>query len=277
MREKRIARGQIAERLRLAPGRRARLEERSAANRLGWDEEEAKRALDENCTRLEHLQHKMYADGRTGMIILLQGIDASGKDGTIRHVIRAFNPQGLRVTSFKEPSTDEAKHDYLWRIHARAPRRGEVAVFNRSHYEEVLAVRVRHLAPPSKWQPRYAQINDFERLLVANDMRVVKLFLHISKEEQRRRFEARVREPHKQWKFDLADLDSRRQWGQYRRAFEEALSRCSTAWAPWYVIPADHKWLCHFAVSEILRYELERLPLRWPKPDYDPRRIRIPG
>lgn len=276
MKERRVERGDVAGRLRIAPGRRVQLQDHAASRRLGWDEEEAKRSLDENRIELEHLQYKMYADGRVGMIVLLQGIDASGKDGTIRHVISAFNPQGYRVTSFKEPTQDEAKHDYLWRIHAQAPRRGELAVFNRSHYEEVLAVRVRKLCPAATWRQRYAQINDFERLLVANDIRVVKLFLHISKEEQRRRFEARIREPHKQWKFDPADLAARKRWARYREAFEEALTRCSTAWAPWYLVPADHKWMRNFAVSEILRHELESLSLRWPRPHYDPRKIRIP-
>ena len=271
-----MPRGRIAQRLRLAPGQRVRLRDAQAAERLGWDEDEAKRALDANRERLEQLQYKMYADGRFGLIVLLQAIDAGGKDGTIRHVVSAFNPGGVQVTSFKAPSPEEARHDYLWRVEARIPPRGMVGVLNRSHYEEVMAARVRRLVPRGTWEARYAHINAYERYLTDNRLRLVKLFLQISKKEQKRRFEARVRERHKQWKFTPSDIADRAQWGRYQRAFEDALCRCSTAWAPWYLIPADHKWFRNFAVSQILREELEALPLRFPRPKYDPRKIRIP-
>ena len=270
-----MALAELPGRLRLAPGTHPKLVGAAAGERFGWREDQAERVLAHNRERLAHLQYKMYADGRFGMIVLLQGIDGSGKDGTIRHVVSAFNPQGYAVTSFKVPTSEEARHDYLWRVHQRAPRRGEIAVFNRSHYEDVIAVRVGHLAPPRVWRPRFEQINAFEHYLSECDIHVVKVFLHISKAEQRRRFLARIRTPHKQWKFDPSDLGSRRQWSEYRRAFNDALERCNTAWAPWYVVPADHKWFRNLAVSQILRERLESLPLRWPAPSFDPARVRI--
>ena len=254
---------------------RVHLAESGAVERLGWDEEEAVRALTVNRQRLEQLQYKMYADGRFGLIVVLQAIDAGGKDGTIRHVVSAFNPQGCAVTSFKVPSEEEAKHDYLWRVHQRTPPRGQIAVFNRSHYEDVIAVRVNRLAPESVWSRRYEEINAFERMLAHERFTIVKLFLHISKAEQKRRFEARIREPHKQWKFEPSDLSARRKWSAYRGAFEDALSRCTTQAAPWYVIPADHKWFRNFAVSQILVQSLESLPLAFPEPRYDPRKVRL--
>jgi PPK2 family polyphosphate:nucleotide phosphotransferase len=209
------------------------------------------------------------------MLVVLQAIDGGGKDSTIRRVFSAFNPQGCTVTAFKAPTAEELGHDFLWRIHQHTPRHGEVAVFNRSHYEDVLVVRVENLVPEAVWSRRYAQINDFEAALAAGGTRVVKLFLHISRDEQKLRFQDRLQERSKQWKFDPADLDKRARWDDYRLAFEAAISRCSTEGAPWYVIPADRKWFRDFAVSQVLRQELERLPLRWPKPEFDPKTIRI--
>jgi PPK2 family polyphosphate:nucleotide phosphotransferase len=209
------------------------------------------------------------------MLVVLQAIDGGGKDSTIRRVFSAFNPQGCTVTGFKVPSAEERAHDFLWRIHRHTPARGEIAVFNRSHYEDVLVVRVDNLVPKKVWASRYAQINDFERLLVESGTRVVKIFLQISRNEQRRRFEDRLRDRTKQWKFDPADLGKRAQWGEYLKAFEVAISRCSTADAPWYVVPSDRKWFRDFAVSQILLQELEQLPLAWPKLSYDPRKIRV--
>lgn len=221
------------------------------------------------------LQYKMYVDGRFALLAVLQAIDGGGKDGTIRKVFRAFNPQGCTVASFKVPSATELRHDYLWRVHAHVPPRGEIGVFNRSHYEDVLVVRVEELVPELTWTRRYAQINDFERMLTENDVRIAKFFLHISRAEQRRRFEERLADPRKRWKFDPADLGKRVKWDQYRKAFEDAINRCTTEHAPWYVVPADRKWFRDFAVSQILLYELEQLPLRFPKPSYDPASIRI--
>ena len=257
------------------PGKSVNLRDKDAAQTFGWNQADAERALDENLKRMVALQYKLYADSHFAVLIVLQGIDAGGKDGTIRHVMTAFNPQGCTVTSFKAPTSEELKHDYLWRVHANVPRRGEVGVFNRSHYEDVLVVRVDKLVPKEVWKRRYEQINDFERMLTENNVRVVKCFLQISKEEQRVRLEERLREPTKQWKFDLEDLAKRKQWQEYQRAFEDALTRCSTEWAPWYVIPADRKWFRNLAVSQILTNELEKLPLQFPKPAYDPAKIRI--
>jgi PPK2 family polyphosphate:nucleotide phosphotransferase len=272
---KRVARRDIPHELRVEPGKRERLTDDRAGRRLGWEREECEAALEENRERLSELQYKMYADGRFGMLAVLQGIDGGGKDGTIRNVFSAFNPQGCTVTSFKQPSETELRHDYLWRVHQHVPERGGIGVFNRSHYEDVLVVRVENLVPKPVWSQRYAQINDFERLLAENDIRIAKFFLHISKQEQKERFEARLTDRRKQWKFDPADLEKRAQWNDYRAAFEDAINRCATALAPWYLIPADRKWFRNFAVSQILLYELEQLPLRFPKAQYDPKRIRI--
>lgn len=257
------------------PGAKPRLRDADASRTLGWEKESAERALKKNCERLGRLQYKLHADSTHALLIVLQGIDGSGKDGSIRHVITSFNPQGCTVTSFKAPTGEELRHDYLWRIHANVPGRGEVGVFNRSHYEDVLVVRVDRLAPRAIWSARYEQINEFERMLTAASTRIVKLFLHISKEEQRKRFEARLRNPHKQWKFDPSDVAKRAQWDEYREAFEAMLTRCSTAHAPWYVIPADRKWLRNLAISQILVAELESLRLRFPKATYDPKKIHL--
>jgi PPK2 family polyphosphate:nucleotide phosphotransferase len=257
------------------PGSTPRLEDKDASRDLGWNKEKAERALEENRERLAALQTKLYADGHHAVLVVLQGIDGAGKDGTIRRVLTAFNPQGCNVTSFKAPSAEELRHDYLWRIHQRVPARGEIGVFNRSHYEDVLVVRVSELVPHDVWSARYEQINEFERMLSANGVHIVKFFLQISKDEQKARFEARLRDPDKRWKFDPDDLAKRKQWDAYREAFEEMLARCSTEWAPWHLIPADRKWLRNLAISQILVQTLEKLPLRFPEPSYDPAKIRI--
>jgi PPK2 family polyphosphate:nucleotide phosphotransferase len=276
MAAKRTSRRDVPDALRVRPGSRFRLRDADAARDFGWDKAQVELATRENLDRLAELQYKMYADGRFALLVVLQAIDGGGKDSTIRRVFSAFNPQGCSVTSFKVPSAEEKRHDFLWRIHRQAPARGEIAVFNRSHYEDVLVVRVENLVPEAIWSQRYGQINAFEDHLVANGTRVVKLFLQISHAEQKRRFEERLADRAKQWKFDPADLDKRARWPAYQQAFEAALSRCSTAQAPWYVVPADRKWFRDFAVSQIIRQELEQLPLRWPKPDFDPRLIRVP-
>ncbi len=275
MGEKRVTRRGIPEALQVRPGSRLKLRDASAARDFGWDQERADTATRENLIRLEELQHKMNADGRFSMLVVLQAIDGGGKDSTLRRVFSAFSPQSCTVTSFKAPSQLELRHDYLWRIHQHAPPRGEIAVFNRSHYEDVLVVRVNNLVPPAVWGERYLQINDFEKLLTACGTRVVKLFLHISKDEQKRRFQERITDRRKHWKFDPADLNKRKQWDAYRAAYEAMLERCSTSLAPWYVVPADRKGFRDFAVSQILLRELEAMPLRWPEPSYDPTKIRV--
>ena len=266
----------LRELLRVAPGKRVALEDELADSTPGIKERDVATALLELARQqLRELQYKLYADGRFGVLVVLQAMDAGGKDGTIRHVISAFNPQGCHVTGFKAPSAEELEHDFLWRIHQAAPRRGEVGVFNRSHYEDVLVVRVDQLVPRPVWSARYAQINDFERMLAANDIRVVKLMLHVSRKEQRKRLQERLDEPRKLWKFDPADLQKRKQWNAYRAAYEDALAKCSTEHAPWYVIPADREWYRNYAVARILVETLEDLPLRWPPAKVDPKKIVI--
>ena len=266
----------LAARLQLRSGRRAHLSAAAAGRTLGWEEAQARAASRTIGAELAELQYRLYADRRYGVLVVLQAIDGGGKDSTIRHVFSAFNPQGCAVHSFKEPAPEELRHDYLWRVHQHVPPRGEIAVFNRSHYEDVLITRVDALVPRPVWQTRYRQINEFERMLVENGIRVVKIFLHISRAEQRRRFEERIREPRKQWKFDPQDLVKRAQWPAYRQAFVDMLSRCNTRQAPWYVVPADHKWLRDLAVAKILVQQLRALKLRFPPPSFNPRKMHVP-
>ena len=256
-------------------GVRVKLHDDAAGRTFGWEEADAREATARLAVELEELQYRLYADGRYGVLVVLQAIDGGGKDGTIRHVFSAFNPQGCTVRAFKAPSAEELRHDYLWRIHPHVPPRGEIAVFNRSHYEDVLIARVDALVPRPVWKARYRQINEFERLLVENDTHIVKIFLQISRTEQRRRFEERIHEAHKQWKFDPQDLRKRAQWVAYRQAFGDMLGRCSTPLAPWHRVPADHKWLRDLAVSQIMVAALRSLQLRFPPPRFNPRRIRV--
>jgi len=275
MAQRTTSRRDIPDALRVKPGARLKLSDADADRILGWDKDKALAATAENLVRLEELQYKMYADGRFAMLVALQAIDGGGKDSTIRRVFGAFNPQGCTVTAFKGPTGEELRHDFLWRIHRHTPPRGELAVFNRSHYEDVLIVRVNDLVPEDVWSRRYDQINDFERLLDACGTRVVKIFLHISKEEQRQRFADRLNDRRKNWKFDTGDLEKRQQWASYTRAFEAMFARCSTEHAPWYIVPANRKWFRDFAVSQLLIYEFEQLPLRFPAPNFDPRTIKL--
>ena len=253
---------------------RFRLKEASAGHTHGWEESNAVAESARLSKKLEELQFKLYADGSHAVLIVLQAIDGGGKDGTIRHALSSFNPQGCTVHSFKQPSTEELRHDYLWRVHAHVPPRGEIAIFNRSHYEDVLIARVDQLVPRATWKERYRQINEFEHMLTQNRTHIVKIFLHISKAEQRRRLAERARDPSKQWKFDPKDLVKRRQWASYRKAFEDMLNRCTTDHAVWYVVPANHKWFRNLAVAQIVHETLKSLALRFPKPRYNPR-IRI--
>lgn len=219
--------------------------------------------------RLAVLQRVLWARAAERVLVVLQGIDTAGKGGTVEHVFGAVNPAGLRVTSFKAPSESEMARDYLWRVHANVPARGEIGVFDRSHYEDVLAVRVLELVPEERWRRRFDHINDFERMLSDEGTTVVKLFLHISKEEQKERLQARLDEDRKQWKFRLSDLDARAKWDDYQVAFAEAIALTSTKHAPWFVIPADKKWYRDWAVATILVATLESLKLTWPPPEED--------
>lgn len=229
----------------------------------------------ENLVKMSDLQYKLYAEANRSLLIVLQGIDAGGKDGTIRHVMEAFNPLATKVTAFKVPDGAERRHDYLWRIHKAAPEHGEIAIFNRSHYEDVLVVRVHNLVPETVWEKRYDHINHFEKLLTDNGTTILKFFLYISKEEQKARFEERLADGSKNWKFSMGDLKEREHWDEYMRAFEAAISKCSTAHAPWHVIPANKKWYRNLAVSEIITETMEAMNLKYPKVDLDPKAIKI--
>jgi PPK2 family polyphosphate:nucleotide phosphotransferase len=240
------------------------------------EKSETKEELERNVERLRELQQVLWAESKHALLIVLQALDAGGKDGAIRHVFRGVNPQGCQVTSFKVPTEEELDHDFLWRIHKATPRRGYIGIFNRSHYEDVLVVRVRNLAPESVWQQRYEQINQFEKLLAETGTTILKFFLYISKEEQRERFEARLQDPRKNWKFSMGDVEERGYWGDYMRAYEDALSRCSTPWAPWHIIPANHKWYRNLVVSQIIVEALDKLDMHYPPPLPNANEIIIP-
>jgi PPK2 family polyphosphate:nucleotide phosphotransferase len=219
--------------------------------------------------RLRELQLLLYAENKRGLLICLQAMDTGGKDGTIKHVLGYMNPQGCRVQSFKAPSAEEASHDFLWRVHKATPARGEVVIFNRSHYEDVLVVRVHNLVDKKVWSQRYETINAFEKYLADHDVHILKFFLHISPEEQLKRFKKRLEDPGRQWKISDADYAERPYWDAYQKAYEDALRKCSTDWAPWFVIPADHKWFRNLAISRIVVEYLEALDMKYPKPRVD--------
>jgi PPK2 family polyphosphate:nucleotide phosphotransferase len=262
--------------LRVSPGATGTLARFDPEDTHGVEKGDAMAArLAKSIARLDALQYLMYAEQRRALLIVLQGMDAAGKDGTIRHVMTGLNPQGCRVHTFKTPSADERAHDFLWRSHAAVPPRGDVAIFNRSYYEDVLIARVHKLVPKPVWSGRYEQINRFEEFLTQNDVIVVKFFLHISRDEQRERFRARLRDSTKQWKLSPADFQDRTHWDEYAVAYEDVLSRCSTPHAPWFVIPANHKWFRDFAVSHILVDTLEACHMQFPKPSFDISKITL--
>ena len=260
---------QLSKELIVRPGPRIKMADRDPSDTHGFAKADADAHLEKNLARLSVLQYLLYAEARRGLLVVLQGIDAGGKDGTIRHVMTGLNPQGVRVTSFKVPEGAEKRHDYLWRVHSAVPEFGQIGIFNRSHYEDVLVVRVHSLVPKSVWKKRYGQINDFERMLTDNGIRIVKFLLYIDKEEQAKRFRERIEDKTKNWKFSPADLKEREYWDQYIAAYEDMLRQCSTKYAPWYVIPANKKWFRNLAVSQILRDELEAMSLKFPKPVAD--------
>ena len=218
---------------------------------------------------LNDLQERLYAERRRSLLVVLQAMDAGGKDGTIGHVFRGVNPQGVRVATFKAPTEEELAHDFLWRVHRHVPADGEIGVFNRSHYEDVLVVRVHGLVPKSVWKDRYGHIRAFEQRLVDEGATVVKLYLHISKEEQKERLQARLDDPKKHWKFRVGDLEDRKLWDDYQRAFEDAIAETSTDDAPWYVVPADRKWYRNWAVLRILTETLQEMDPQFPPPEGD--------
>jgi PPK2 family polyphosphate:nucleotide phosphotransferase len=253
--------------LRVAPGTAARIAERSTDDRLGLDKDDGEKRLDELVERIDELQYRLYAEGRRSVLLVLQGLDASGKDGVVRRVFEGVNPTGVNVTSFRAPAGAELEHDYLWRIHRALPRRGTIGVFNRSHYEDVVAVRMYEIAPEPVWRPRYAHLRDFERMLVDEGTTVLKAFLNVSRDEQRARFQERVDDPGKRWKFRRDDLKVRERFDDWVAAWEEAVTETSTDWAPWHIVPADRNWVKALAVAELVAGALERLDPQPPDPE----------
>jgi PPK2 family polyphosphate:nucleotide phosphotransferase len=239
------------------------------------DKEKAKALTAQLIGKLDELQERLYANGSRAVLIVLQGMDTGGKDGTIKSVMSGMNPQGCKVVAFKAPSSEELGHDFLWRVHQKAPSKGQIGIFNRSHYEDVLIARVHKLVPKSVWSKRYAHINEFERLLADSNVKILKFFLHISKDEQKKRLEQRLADSNKRWKVSPADFEERKLWDQYMNAYEAALNKCSADWAPWYIIPANQKWFRNCAISQIIVEALESLDMKYPRIEFDPATIVI--
>jgi PPK2 family polyphosphate:nucleotide phosphotransferase len=257
----------VLDELRVEPGERARIAERPTDDRLGIDKHDGETRLGHLVARIDELQYRLYAEDRRSVLLVLQGLDASGKDGVVRRVFEGVNPTGVTVTSFKAPVGIEVQHDYLWRVHAALPRRGTIGVFNRSHYEDVVAVRMLELVPEQVWRPRYEHIRAFERMLVDEGTTIVKVFLNVSRDEQRTRLQERVDDPGKRWKFRRDDLRVRERFDDWIAAWEEALCETSSGDAPWYVVPADRNWVKALAVAELVAGALERLDPQLPEPE----------
>lgn len=246
------------------PGKKVRLKDYDPDDRGDYDKAQARAEEQKLEDRLAALQERLYAEGQQSLLIVLQAMDAGGKDGTIRKVFDSVNPQGVRVTSFKTPTAEELAHDYLWRVHPHVPPKGYIGIFNRSHYEDVLIVRVNRLVPEDVWKKRYDEINAFERLLADNGTRILKFFLNISKAEQKERFQERLDDPEKHWKFSTGDLPVRERWDDYMRAYEDVLTRCNTDYASWYIIPANRKWYRNLVVTQTIVETLEAMNPQFP-------------
>lgn len=261
----------MLDRYRVEPGTTVDLSqwETSSSATFDGDKHAGKKALLGLNNELEALQELLYAESKHKILIVLQATDTGGKDGTIRHVFEGVNPQGVHVASFKKPTEIELDHDYLWRVHARTPGSGQIVIFNRSHYEDVLVVRVHDLVPEARWEKRYEHINNFEKLLADEGTTIIKFFLHISKDEQKERLEERLADPEKHWKFAKGDLAERERWDDYQEAFEAALSRTSTEYAPWYIIPADRKWYRNLVISQVIIDTLNGLDMAYPTAEDD--------
>jgi PPK2 family polyphosphate:nucleotide phosphotransferase len=257
------------ERYRVLPGEEIDLSDLDPADTAAYEQHEAQEELAGLVEQIAELQDRLYAEEERSVLVVLQGIDAAGKDSTVKHVFSGTNPQGVRVYSFKEPSNEEAAHDFLWRYHQHTPGRGMIHVFNRSHYEDVLVVRVKQLVEEERWRSRYESINDFERVLAREGTTIVKFFLHISKDAQLERFRERLEREDKHYKFSANDVRERRHWDDYQEAYQDALRATSTEWAPWYAIPSDHKWFRKLAVARIVASTLHQLDPKWPEPEED--------
>jgi hypothetical protein len=250
--------------LTVPPGRDIRLADFDPDFREGLSREDADEETRRHCDKLDELAYRLFAEARRAVVVVLQGIDTSGKDGTIRMLASGISPQCLDVRSFKAPSPLELSHDFLWRVHAAVPAHGRIGIFNRSHYEDVVVVRVRKLVPKAVWKERFAQINAFEKLLHEGNLTFVKCFLHISRKEQRERLEERLRDPKKQWKLGPSDLEDRRLWDDFQTAYDDALTQCNTEYAPWHIVPADKKWYRNLVIARLVRTTLERLDPQFP-------------
>ncbi|MHB2170190.1 polyphosphate kinase 2 family protein [Alsobacter sp. R-9] len=260
----------------VTPGKGVKLADIDPRDDSSFENEEWARAqLAEDVVKIDALQDRLYAEGQRALLVILQGMDTSGKDGTIRGVFNQTGPLGVGVTAFRAPSEEERGHDFLWRAHRVVPRRGTIGIFNRSHYEDVLVVKVRRLAPAKDVEKRYDQINAFEKMLSENGTTILKFMLHISKKEQKERLQERLDDPTKHWKFNPSDLDDRKLWDDYQKAYETMLEKCSTDHAPWHVIPADRKWARNALIARIVRSTLEEMDPKYPKVSWDPKSFRI--
>jgi len=254
-------------RYRVEPGERFSIADTDPSDIDSFDDkDEVVTQVDGLVAQIADLQERLYAEEKRSLLLVLQGIDAAGKDGTVKHVLRGTNPSGVRVYSFRQPTSEEAAHDFLWRYHQATPADGTIHVFNRSHYEDVLVVRVRELAPEELWRSRYDSINDFERMLVREGTTVLKFFLHISPERQLEKFRERLERPDKYWKWSDNDIKEREHWDEYQRAYEDAVNATSTPWAPWYVVPSDHRWFRNYVVARVLAATLAAMNPRFPAP-----------
>jgi PPK2 family polyphosphate:nucleotide phosphotransferase len=258
------------------PGSRIKLQDYDPDYHESYEQEQAEAEVLKLKDKLEALQERLYAEGNQSLLVVFQAMDTGGKDGVIKKVLEGINPQGVRVISFKAPTPEELAHDFLWRVHQYAPPRGYIGVFNRSHYEDVLVVRVNNLVPKSVWKTRYDTINQFEQLLASNGTRILKFYLHISKDEQKRRLESRLQNPKKQWKFSMGDLPVREQWDDYMSAYEALLEKCNTDSAPWHIIPANHKWYRDVIVAKTIVAALEDMNPQFPAPAADLDKVKIP-
>ncbi len=262
---------------RVKTGSHVNLEKIDPDDKKGFDgdKEDAKKHLAGLSAKLEQLQEVLYAEHKHPVLIVLQAMDTGGKDSTIRHVFESVDPLGVRVVNFKVPTAEELDHDYLWRVHKQTPVKGEIVIFNRSHYEDVLVVRVRGLVPREVWSRRYDEINAFEKLLTSEGTTILKFFLYISRDEQKRRLQARLDDPSKHWKFNLQDLKERERWEEYMQAYEDALTKTSTDWAPWYIVPANTKWYRNLVVATTITNTLEGLNMKYPPSKIDLSQIKI--
>ena len=261
--------------LAVKPGHKVKLSKWNPDDTLGFEKDhQTKNSLEKAIERLVGFQYRLYAEKKRALLLIFQGLDAAGKDGTIRHVMSGVDPQGCVVKSFKVPSAEEAAHDFLWRVHKSIPSYGEIGVFNRSHYEDVLIVRVHELVSKEVWSRRYDQINEFERMLEENKVKILKFFLHISKDEQKKRFLERIDDPDKRWKISEDDFEERKYWSDYTVAYEDVLERCSTKEAPWFIIPANKKWFRNLAVSHIIDETFREMDIKFPPPTINLKKLR---